>query len=168
MTNHESHEAQLVKEHAGLVVSQALIFHPTKLTGYDDYIQVGYIGLLKAIRNFDPNRGTKFSTFATACIRSEIIREIRRNSPEQNLLVDVSGKDVKETDMWEVLIDNLTETEKHVLHLRVQGYTYQEIGDTLGFTKSWASETMNNLIGKLKEANKCQRSESCAVEKQHS
>lgn len=43
----------------------------------DDLIQVGSIGLINAIERFDPERGTKFSTYATPTIVGEIRRHFR-------------------------------------------------------------------------------------------
>jgi len=43
----------------------------------DDLIQVGSIGLINAIDRFDPERGTKFSTYATPTIVGEIRRHFR-------------------------------------------------------------------------------------------
>ena len=68
----EKTEAEIVDEYSPLVVSQALKFRPNKLTGFDDYMQAGYIGLLRAIRKFDSTRNTKFSTFSIICIRRQI------------------------------------------------------------------------------------------------
>lgn len=42
--------------------------------GYDDLFQVGCLGLLQAIRRFDPDRGVKFSTFAVRTILGEMRR----------------------------------------------------------------------------------------------
>ncbi len=46
----------------------------------EDLIQVGYIGLIKAVDNFDPDRGVKFFTYATHCIMGEIRHHIRDKS----------------------------------------------------------------------------------------
>lgn len=47
---------------------------------YDDLLQVGSIGLVKAIRNFDPELGYKLSTYAVPLIMGEIKRYMRDNS----------------------------------------------------------------------------------------
>ena len=46
----------------------------------DDLFQIGCIGLMKSIDNFDPNIGVKFSTYAVPMIIGEIRRYLRDNS----------------------------------------------------------------------------------------
>ena len=46
----------------------------------DDLFQVGCIGLIKSIDNFDPSLDVKFSTYAVPMIIGEIRRYLRDNS----------------------------------------------------------------------------------------
>ena len=46
----------------------------------DDLFQIGCIGLMKSIDNFDPNLGVKFSTYAVPMIIGEVRRYLRDNS----------------------------------------------------------------------------------------
>ena len=46
----------------------------------DDLFQVGCIGLIKAIDNFDPGHGVCFSTYAVPMIIGEVRRHLRDNS----------------------------------------------------------------------------------------
>ena len=47
----------------------------------DDLFQVGCIGLIKSIDNFDINQQVKFSTYAVPMIIGEIRRHLRDNNP---------------------------------------------------------------------------------------
>jgi len=65
-------EARLVRENQGLVHFFA---RRQKTTSYDDAVQAGMIGLLIAIRKFEPERGLKLSTYAQYWIRQAIDRQ---------------------------------------------------------------------------------------------
>lgn len=71
-------EAQsiLVEENSGLIWSVVKRFQGR---GYDkeDLFQIGSIGLLKCIENFDLERNVKFSTYAVPLIMGEIKRFLR-------------------------------------------------------------------------------------------
>ncbi|MBP5427488.1 MAG: sigma-70 family RNA polymerase sigma factor [Clostridiales bacterium] len=71
---------KLLLNNKGLVIMLAKKFLNR---GYDmeELIQLGNIGLFKAIKNFDPSRQIKFSTYAVPLIMGEIKQALRDNSP---------------------------------------------------------------------------------------
>lgn len=72
----EGATAKLMEINLGLVRSIALRFKDRGVE-YEDLIQIGSIGMLKAIRSFDLEKGTVFSTYAVPLIIGEIRRFIR-------------------------------------------------------------------------------------------
>ena len=66
----------IVEQNTGLVKNLALKYTGT---GYemDDLLQIGFIGLLKAIERFDTGFDVMFSTYAVPMILGEIKRYIR-------------------------------------------------------------------------------------------
>lgn len=72
----EGATAELMAKNAGLVQSIALKFSG-RGTELEDLIQIGNIGMLKAIRSFDLSRGCVFSTYAVPLIFGEIRRFLR-------------------------------------------------------------------------------------------
>ena len=66
----------LIMENTGLIWSVAKRFLG-RGTDADDLYQLGCLGFLKAVDGFDPNFGTKFSTYAVPKISGEIRRFLR-------------------------------------------------------------------------------------------
>ena len=66
----------LVTRHQGLVRScvRPYLRSPEPV---EDLMQVGYVGLVKAISNFDPAAGASLATYARPCITGEIKRHFR-------------------------------------------------------------------------------------------
>ena len=75
-----SAETLLVEENMGLVRSVATRFLG-RGTEYDDLMQIGTIGMIKAIRSFSPAFGARFSTYAVPLIVGEIRRHLRDEGP---------------------------------------------------------------------------------------
>lgn len=69
-------ESKLVQMNSGLVNGIAHRFRG-RGTDFEDLVQIGNIGLLKAIRSFDVTRGNAFSTYAVPLIIGEIRRFLR-------------------------------------------------------------------------------------------
>lgn len=67
---------QLVMNHLNLVRYLASKFK-NRGEPLDDLVQVGTIGLIKAIDRFEPSRGLEFTTYATPTIMGEIKRHFR-------------------------------------------------------------------------------------------
>ena len=67
------------KENAGLVYSMAKRFAGRSVE-MEDIVQIGSIGLLKAIDRFDISYDVKFSTYAVPMILGEVRRYLRDNS----------------------------------------------------------------------------------------
>jgi RNA polymerase sporulation-specific sigma factor len=71
---------ELIKGNLRLVLSIIQRFNISGNESVDDLFQVGCIGLIKAINNFDINIGVKFSTYAVPMIMGECRRYLRDNS----------------------------------------------------------------------------------------
>ena len=98
--------AKLVEEHQGYV--HWMVNKYSWMGDYEDLVQQGNLGLLYAASRFDPDRGVKFSTYATWWIRQRIQRY--RSQDDQSISLDavsdgfrdqpidrlVSGTDVEE------------------------------------------------------------------------
>ncbi len=69
-------EEKLMQDNMGLVKSVAARFLG-RGADFEDLCQLGSIGMLKAIRNFDTSYGTAFSTYAVPLIIGEIKRFLR-------------------------------------------------------------------------------------------
>ena len=71
---------ELVYENMGLVRSVARRFKG-RGTEYEDLLQIGSIGMIKAAKSFDLSYGTAFSTYAVPLIAGEIRRHLRDDGP---------------------------------------------------------------------------------------
>jgi len=79
-TKKEDIKEELVLCNLKLVLSLVQKYHQ-RTNNLDDLFQVGIIGLIKSIENFDTSLNVRFSTYAVPLIIGEMKRYLRDNSP---------------------------------------------------------------------------------------
>lgn len=81
LKNKQLDQTELVRKHASLVkrIAYHLIGRLPSSVDVDDLIQAGTIGLLLAGRNFSPDKGANFETYAGIRIRGAMIDELRKS-----------------------------------------------------------------------------------------
>ncbi|MBQ7606478.1 MAG: RNA polymerase factor sigma-32 [Desulfovibrionaceae bacterium] len=70
---------RLVSSHLRLVVSIAMEFQRRWMQNVLDLIQEGNVGLMRAVNKFDPDKGIKFSYYASFWIKAYILKFIMDN-----------------------------------------------------------------------------------------
>lgn len=79
---------QIIKEHELIIYRNTKSFF-LKDGDFNDLMQEGYIGLIKAIKCYDETKDASFETFAHLCIRRQMITAIKKsNSDKYKTLTD--------------------------------------------------------------------------------
>lgn len=108
----------LIEHNLRLVVYIARKFENTGV-GIEDLISIGTIGLIKAVRTFDPHKKIKLATYASRCIENEILMFLRRTSRQK---LEVSLDEPLNTD-WdgnELLLSDILGTEGDTVNRRLE------------------------------------------------
>lgn len=138
----------------------------------DDLRQEAYVALLSAIGSYDEHRGSSFSTYAIACINNRFNDAIKSAGRQKNRILNESvslTEDENRPDLFAVdspeeiaigwdeyrrireSIDrDLSETERNVLNLWIDGYTYDEITESLGMSPKAVNNALQRARKKLK------------------
>lgn len=75
----DAHRELLITHNLRLVVYIAKKFEGCA-TSTEDLVSIGTIGLMKAVKTFDPNKNIKLATYASRCIENEILMHLRKIS----------------------------------------------------------------------------------------
>ena len=101
----ETARQDLIERNMRLIVHIARKYKVPGCT-FDDLISIGAIGLIKAVRSYDPDAGTSLSTYAARCIENEILMSLRHSRKQQNdvsldepLGMDSDGNTVSFSDL---------------------------------------------------------------------
>lgn len=133
----ESSKEELVNGNLKLVLS-ILKNYNNRTDNMDDLFQIGCIGLIKAIENFDLSHEVKFSTYAVPMILGEVKRYLRDNS---SIRIARSIKDTayKALKLKEELSIDLGREPTISEISKIMGLSELEIGDAIDAMKETLS-----------------------------
>lgn len=162
---------KLIEANFRLVVSIAKRYNIPGMT-FIDVIQIGNIGLIKAVENFEPEKGYHFSTYATCWIRQTITRAISKqkelfcllNEPigddDDTSLIDTiaNDDDFEEKSLYrlecyflEELFEHLSPREQEIINCHFfENITFAEIGERLHISSSRAQSIGQKALKKLR------------------
>ena len=115
----------------------------------DDYIQVGRIGLLKAIRSYDKDRGAAFSTYAHRCIKNEMVREYHKNKKHKLTITTDKFDHIPAPSKMIIDTEGLSSDEKTIVDMRLNYETFKNIASTLGYSRNKVRKIMRNIGKKI-------------------
>ncbi|MDQ3813588.1 MAG: sigma-70 family RNA polymerase sigma factor [Armatimonadota bacterium] len=122
----------LVMMHAPLVEHCARNFSGSS-EPLEDLAQEGYVGLIKAVDRFDPDKGVRFSTYACHLITGEIRHYLR----------DL-GKLIHEPGWHSELRQRITRTAEQLMHRLNRPPEPEEIAETLNISTEQVLSVMQN------------------------
>jgi len=131
-SEHEQIRAVLIERHLPLVAFMARKF-ADRGEPLDDLIQVGTIGLIKAIDRFEISKGFEFSTFATPTI----VGEIKRHFRDKTWAVRVPRR-------LQELGASVTKATNELTHKLDRSPTPKEIAKHLGITVDEVAEALES------------------------
>ena len=142
---------------------------------FEDFLQIGFVGLIQAVYNFRDDANTKFSSFAYMNISSEVksfVTYLNRN--KHKVLTDAISIErsddyfsenadyyIEDTDSekQDFLMDyffakgmeELHDDEREIVELWMKGYTYQEISDISNVNTKKVDNTLQKIKKILEE-----------------
>ena len=128
---------------------------------HEDLFQEGMIGLLKAVRSYEPD-SSAFATYASLCIRRSIISAIRKYSNHNHRLVffdeappEELGADSAESEfidrestgiLYDKVFEALSPYEKRVFEMYLSDMSYIDMACVLGRDV----KSVGNAVGRIR------------------
>ncbi len=140
-------------------------------TDPEDLVQEGLIGLLNAVRTYDPESGASFRTYAEVCVRHRMISLVRSSCSGKNRINAVASSieeagclpGAPEDDPQNAMVlqedfralesylqQHLSVTESAVLERYLQGKSYDEIASELKVSRKSCDNAMQRVRQKLR------------------
>jgi RNA polymerase sigma factor, sigma-70 family len=141
----------------------------------DDLTQDAAIGFLNAVRHYDASKGASFRTFAERCVENVLVSEVRhylssKNAPlnhhrqlddpeiSQEILLSAASVDPEgvllDDEAHSAVLDGLSEFERSVVELRLDGMSYEDAAKKLGVSVKSIDNAIQRVRQKFKSAKK--------------
>jgi RNA polymerase primary sigma factor len=138
---------------------------------WDELCSEAEATLLYAIGKFDPDRGFRFSTYATHAIRRRLVRYVRQQGSRGEVVMDFGTSRLAESRKWtfsyeqhiarsldavERLLRGLTPRERYVVRARFgwgrefEPRTLQQIADEFGVSRERVRQLESRALRKLR------------------
>jgi RNA polymerase sigma-B factor len=158
---------KLVQSHLPLVRSLARRY-ARRREEYDDLVQAGSVGLVKAASRFDPSRGVAFATFVAPTVEGEIRRQLRDRSKGVTIAGDPvtlgadepaaeSAADAQALAASEIRVllagglRTLDSRERRIVFLRFNAdMTERQIAREVGISQAHVSRLLERALTKLR------------------
>jgi len=146
---------------------------------YEDIVQIGTMGLIKAAKTFNQAKDIKFSTYASRCINNEILMHFRKEnkhagdvSLDEPINIDDEGKEltlgdtisspsslfVEEMEEKEsflkvisIILNFLNPRERFIILHEISGTDQRTIGKKLNISQSYISRLVPKIKKKIQK-----------------
>jgi len=139
---------KLINHNMRLVVSIARKFQNVGIA-LEELISAGSLGLIKAVKTFDLDKKAKFSAYASACIRNEILMVLRylKKYCSKATCVSIDGMMInKRTGNPYYLIDILS-TDDDFVDEYCKAEKYREVRESLSILSKREKQVITMLYG---------------------
>ena len=145
----------MIEKNKKLIYSIAnSIYIKNKLFSKEDLIQVGFLSLCKSGHKYDETRG-KVSTFITHCVRNDMIKFIKSNKMQSDLLYSEnqnlsynSNNDLSCLDYYDICCAK-TDLEKNIINLKMNGETNKNVALALNISPNKVSKLLSLMKSRM-------------------
>lgn len=138
---------EIVINNLKLVLSSIQEFKSSN-ANLDDLFEVGVLGLVKAINNFDLTKNVMFSTYAVPMIKGEVKRFVRDNQSLYKIsrqIKDQAYDILSLQEDYQRKFGKMPTTDYISAKLNLTGYEIKEALDSLGPTASLSDQVSNDI-----------------------